>query len=204
MAGHDGLIAVPTAGDGDVVAVLRALGAATDVSLDLPGDLSYERWEALGVALSVAQRRVAWLIADWLNYGEHAYGAKYDQAVELTGYSLGTLRNYAWTGHRVPPENRVVGVPFSAHTEVAPLPPSEQKEWLEKAAENGWKRDELRANVRAVRIERGNGEVVTPALQPSLEQAARDLIASARPSGDDYLVRRASFVDLRRALAENG
>lgn len=197
MAGNGALVAaIP-----DGIALLERLGVISDVSLELPEDLSYDHYEALGMALADKHRRSAWLLGDWVNYGESRYGQKYHQAAELTGYAEDTLRQWASVANRVAPPQRVPGISHSIHADIAPLPPVQQREWLEKVAVNGWKREELRGNLRAVGL-REERPRVTPALQPNLVEAARDLIRSARPSGVDFVVRRASFVDLRRALGD--
>lgn len=139
------------AGGMELLASLRRLGAATETSLDLPVDITYEQFEALGVVLGRAQRTVTWMIADWINHGEAVFGEKVAQAVEVTNLNPDTLDNYARVARKVPRERRIAGVPFGVHAEVAPLEPAEQKEWLGKAAANGWKREELRSHLRPVK-----------------------------------------------------
>lgn len=183
----------------ELLAALEATGAATPVSLDLPEDLTFRRYEAVGVALGRAHRNVAWKIGDWINFGEHRYKHKYAQAVELTNLRYETLMNYASIARRVPRERRRVELPFSAHAEVTKLSPQEQTAWLERAVQNEWKREELRAHIRPQ-------ENLTPALGevvlPDLEEAARALVASAKLYGSDYLVLRHRFIDLCVALGE--
>lgn len=45
-------------------------------------------------------------VGDLINAGERLFPNKYEQWLEFTDYTLGTLRNYAWMCSRVPPENR--------------------------------------------------------------------------------------------------
>lgn len=181
----------------EVLATLERLGAVTSTSLELPEDMPYEQYAALGVALSRAYRTVNWMLADWINFGERVYGEKYAQAVDETGLHPGTLMNYASIARRVPRERRVAGVAFGIHAEVASLPPKEQTEWLEKAKANDWKRDDLRAELRP------QPKDLTPALGPmDIEDAARDLIKTAKKYGDRFIVERASFIQLTAALGE--
>jgi hypothetical protein len=182
-------IAVP-----DLLSTLRRLGAATETSLSLPADITYERYEALGVALSRAQDTVTWLIADWINFGHRVFGEKYAQAAEETKLRPETLMNYASVANRVPAERRRPELKFGHHAEVASLPPDEQVEWLDRAVVNDWRRDDLRSHLRPKEL--------TPALGPGLEEAARDLVRSARVMGDGYLVGRMSFRQLCVALGE--
>lgn len=183
----------------ELLATLEASGAATAVSLDLPEDLSFRRYEAVGVALGRAHRNVAWKIGDWINFGEKRYRERYAQAINATNLRYETLMNYASIARKVPRERRRAELPFSVHAEVAPLEPKEQIEWLERAVQNEWKREDLRVHIRP-------RDDLTPALAPvalpDLEDAARALVASARRMGDDFLVLRHAFVELCAALGE--
>jgi len=180
----------------DILAWLEEAGAATPTGLVLPSDLTYEEYEAVGFALSLLKRKVTWAIADWIIYGERRFGERYAQACEVTGLAKGTLMNYVSTGLRVPPERRRAGLGMGHHTEVAKLEPQEQIEWLDKAATNGWSREELRSRLRP------RPENLTPALGEGLEEAARDLVACASSYGDGFVVCRSSFIDLCAALGE--
>lgn len=177
----------------ELLAALERLGASTEISLDLPPEMPYEQYAAVGVALARGYRGMIWMIADWINFGEKTYGEKYAQAVEETGLHPETLRNYASVARRVPAERRVAGVPFGVHEAVAALEPREQTEWLERVVKNDWKREDLRQHLR------GN---VTPALPPPVDLAdlARHLCASAVEMGDGYLVHREAFVRLEAAV----
>lgn len=189
------LEATRLAGGLEILASLERLGAATPTSLDLPVDMSYERYEALGVALGRAHRTVTWMIGDWINFGERAYGEKYAQAVEATNMTPETLMNYASIARKVPRERRRPELPFSVHALVAPLEPRDQTEWLDQAVENEWTRVELRDRLR--------GKPPTPIPQPSeetLEEACRFLIDTAQAMGDGFLVRDSAFRQLCAAL----
>lgn len=180
----------------DPVQELYRLGYATDTSLELPENLPYDTYEALGLALRHRQDQTTWWLSDWLLFGEKKYGETYTQAVMITGLAEGTLANYASTAHRVPRERRRPELKFGHHTEVAALQPQDQTEWLDRAVTNNWSRNELRSQIRPVAP-----DIITPAL-PTLEEAARDLVRSAKQYGNDYLVHRPSFVQLCAALGE--
>ncbi len=184
------------AGGLETLAALERLGAATATSLELPADMTFERYEALGAALGRAHRTVTWMIADWINYGERAYGEKYAQAVEALNMTPETLMNYASIGRKVPQERRRPELPFSVHALVAPLEPAEQTQWLDQAVENDWTRAELRDRLR------GSPTPRTSVVLPDIEEAARFLVASAQQMGDGFLVRRQAFVELCAALGE--
>jgi hypothetical protein len=183
----------------DLLRTLEDLGAATETSLDLPVTITYKQYEALGVALSRAHRAVCWMIADWINQGEALFDERVHQAVEATGLNRYTLDNYARIARDVPRERRVVGVPFGVHAEVASLEPDQQTLWLEKAKANDWRRDELRAELRPVKK---LPEIHAGVDNGNLEEAARDLVRTAKKYGNDFLVGRPSFVQLCHTLGE--
>lgn len=190
-------IEVRVAGGLEILGNLERLGAATPTSLDLPLHTTYDQYEAIGFALGRAHRNISWKIADWLNFGEHQYGHKYEQAAEVLNMNPDTLRNYASIGRRVPVERRRAELPFGSHAEVAKLEPHEQAEWLERAVEKRWRRDELRAHIRP--------QVITPALPEPMgdvEGTARHVVRSAIRMGDGFLVREQAFTELAAALGE--
>jgi hypothetical protein len=184
------------AGGMEILASLERLGAATAVSLDLPTDISYERYEAVGFALGRAHRTVAWMMGDWINHGEFVFGEKYAQAMLVTNMAEQTLMNYAHISRRIPRERRRAELPFSVHALVAPLEPQEQTAWLDRAVENDWKREDLREHLRPTVLPPVVGEVI------ELEEAARELVRSAKLYGNDFLVLRQPFVQLCVALGE--
>jgi hypothetical protein len=124
----------------------------TETSISLPADFSYEEFERLMGVLGLIHRVSAWYIGDSLLFGELAYkDGKYLQAAELTGLSPGALANYASVCQRVHPDRRRADLSFSHHMEIASQPPERQREWLERAAAEGWTKDALRAHVIAER-----------------------------------------------------
>ena len=187
------------AGGLEILASLERLGAATATSLELPVDLSYERYEALLSVLGRAHRTLTWVIADAINEGEKRYGEKYAQAVELLNMTPETLMNYASIARKVPRERRRVGVPFSVHALVAPLEPSQQTLWLDRTVKNDWTRAELREKLHPPASQNGSHSGV---MEDDLEEAARFLIASAQRMGDGFLVRDGAFRQLCALLGE--
>ena len=181
----------------EMMASLERLGAASETSLELPPDMTYDRYEAVGMALGRAYRSMVWMIADWINYGERTFPERYAQAVEITKLHPETLKNYARIAEKVAPARRIAGVPMGIHAEVASLEPEQQTLWLERAAENGWRREDLRNELRPVK------HLPPHARVGSVEEAAIDLVRSAKEHGDGFfIVRRPSFVQLCAALGE--
>lgn len=116
----------------------------------LPKDLSERSWEQIGAGLRELTNSSAWWLADWLIFGEAAYGwRRYREAIERTGLDYQTLRNYAWVARRFEQHRRRDSLSFAHHAEVTRLSPPEQDYWLRKAEQQKWSRNELRKAVRA-------------------------------------------------------
>lgn len=117
--------------------------------MTFPQNLSERSWERIGVGLRELADSSAWWLADWLVYGETAYGwRRYRHAIERTGLDYQTLRNYAWVARRFEHHRRRDSLSFAHHAEVARLAPPEQDYWLRKAEQQKWSRNELRRAVR--------------------------------------------------------
>jgi len=128
-------------------------GADPDVSLSrlalgLPLELQFERWCAIGCSVVGSADASTWWLADWARYGEGAYGARYRDAIAITGLGGQTLRNYAWVAGRFEASRRRDTLSFAHHAEVAALQPAEQDAWLDRAEEGSWSRNELRTRIR--------------------------------------------------------
>ncbi|MFF4188232.1 LmbU family transcriptional regulator [Streptomyces sp. NPDC001691] len=116
----------------------------------LPQNLPERSWEQIGTNLRELVNSSAWWLADWLIYGEAAYGwRRYKEAIERTGLDYQTLRNYAWVARRFEHHRRRDNLSFAHHAEVTRLSPPEQDYWLRKAEQQKWSRNELRRAVRA-------------------------------------------------------
>ena len=120
----------------------------TRVALGLPPELHFDRWRAIGHRVVGSADASTWWLADWARYGEGAYGARYRDAIAITGLGGQTLRNYAWVAGRFEASRRRDTLSFAHHAEVAALPPAEQDAWLDRAEQCGWSRNELRVRLR--------------------------------------------------------
>ncbi|MEZ0113829.1 hypothetical protein ABH920_007863 [Catenulispora sp. EB89] len=118
-------------------------------SLHLPPGLAWSEWRRLGRQIFVIADSSAWWLGDWLIYGQNCYPNRYKRAVAETSLDYQTLRNYAWVARKVPVERRREGLGFQHHAEVAGLSAGEQDEWLSRAEEQSWTRNELRRRIRA-------------------------------------------------------
>lgn len=126
-------------------------GEVSLIGYDLPPNLTYEEWAAEGpVLINMAQASMWWL-GDWIRYGEHNYGEKYAQAIEVTGHAIQTLRNAVWVADRIPPSQRREGIPFSIHKAVAGLEPKERRKVLDKVEVDHLSEYQVRGEVKAIR-----------------------------------------------------
>lgn len=67
--------------------------------------------------------------------GKYVSPQVYDELEEITGYSRNTIKNSTWVSKNVESSLRSDDLSFHHHKEVAPLPPEEQKHFLQKASE---------------------------------------------------------------------
>lgn len=123
-------------------------GSVSETALDLPADLTFEKWQQTGEALGRVARACQWWIGDWLNYGKRAYGEKYAQAMDATGYDYSTVSDWAWVSKAVEPSVRTEGLSWSHHKQIAALNPPDQDRWLTAAEANGWSKAQLRKQIK--------------------------------------------------------
>ncbi len=158
---------------------LAALGVELHpLSLTLPADLTFEQYERLGGMLGAIHAASKWWLADWIAWGEGAFGERVYQAVAATGLSDHTVRLYGACAGRVAPARRRPNVPFSVHLEVAALDAVEQERLLGIAAARGYTVKQLRELLR-------DEGLVTPREQPqwTTETGNLDIIETAPPDG---------------------
>lgn len=209
----------------DLIRLLGEAEATTPVRLDLSGifqgrDLedeeTFDLYEAFGRFFGLIHRSAKWWLADWLNFGEGAFGHRFDQAIAATGLSEGYLRNIMWVGANVPPSRRREGVAFSLHETVAPLPPDAQRHWLAKVAKpkpdgKAWTQRELRYAIKGEpepEPEQRDGDErhdqgSTVPLNPARILEKANLVASwATRDGPNYIVPAEAFVQLLAAIGK--
>src|SRR5436190_22481572 len=104
------------------------------------GPLQYALW---------CQRAGPWWIGDLLNAGEDRFGESFSQMCE-GAVSAEMLNRYASVARRVPIENRVASLSWSAHAMVARLAFDQQKPLLQEADRRGWTTEELLVKAREI------------------------------------------------------
>lgn len=123
-----------------------------------PEGMNYSPWENLGNVLREHRYRTEWdkdtalwWLADWLAFGEDYFGERYAQAFEGTAFSREGLHNIAYIGKNIEATERVDGLGFWKHYEVASLSAHEQETVLGEAVEFAYSRDALRERVADVK-----------------------------------------------------
>ena len=118
-------------------------------SLSVTKELTQDGWREAVRRLVAVERGAQWWLGDLLAAGAKKYGTIYDDALTEPGYSYGYLRNLRTVALRVRSGARNPALPWAAHCHVARFhdAPEVQKQWLARAAENGWTPDELRKQI---------------------------------------------------------
>lgn len=147
---------------------------ATGLKLD--PDMSYQNWEGIGRYLQVMSRSVQWWIGDWLVFGEHVFGHKYAQAIDLTGKDEQTLKNYHFVAAAIEQSRRRDSLTFTHHAEVAGLPPKIQDELLELAVS-----EKLRASHLRKHAQYRKAEIELRSKQHNLDAEVVAILAKWRP-----------------------
>lgn len=108
--------------------------------------------KALLIASASHEASPYW-VADLVAYADtrQDWREKLSQAHIVTGLSEKTLHNLGYLGRHVGLKARKLAPTPSHAAEVASLPPAEQHEWLSKSRDEGWTRQELRAEIRAAK-----------------------------------------------------
>ena len=132
----------------------------TAVALKLPGNLSFDEWEAIGTKLQAASAAVHWWLGDWWAFGDAKYGERAAQAMDPEfPWAFQTCRDAAWVSRAIETSRRRDVLSWSHHREVAALEPKDQDHLLDQAIAEDWSRSELR---RAVHRFRANYRPVSP------------------------------------------
>lgn len=123
--------------DPEVVPIVHGAFTLYPTGLVVRGEPTYQEWAEVGHVLRVMEQGIAFLVGDWIRYGEEHYKELASQVIDARDWRPETVRNYVWVSSKVPQENRVInrGLKFAHHQAVAALPPAEQAKWLRRAQE---------------------------------------------------------------------
>lgn len=110
------------------------------VSLEAREDPTLADFEMLIAYLRTIKRSSEWWIGDAVNYGETNWSEEaaqvlHGEALEMTDWSLSTLRAYQWVCERVTAETRREDLSFGHHQKVAAFDTRSQRTWLARAAQ---------------------------------------------------------------------
>ncbi len=119
----------------------------TSVGVRFTGKPEMDEWRGPLQFALWCQRAGPWWIGDLVNAGEDRFGESFSQMCEGT-ISTEMINRYAAVARRVPIENRVASLSWSAHAAVARLPLDRQKPLLLDAERHGWTSDDLRVKAR--------------------------------------------------------
>jgi hypothetical protein len=137
--------------------------------LDVLAPLNFEEWSQVANSLGNAARGIAFVIGDWLVYGDANFRKgpaasrvatdAYDAAIQATGLDRTTLHNYAYVARRVSRNRRNDALAWEHHKVVAKLPATEQRHWLSLAAP---KKNQRAISTMRLRKSIIAGRVLTP------------------------------------------
>jgi hypothetical protein len=136
-----------------ILAIKSRKFTITRTGLDIRGELTFDEWQALGNELAPVAKSIAFIIGDWINYGQTRYGEKYDEAIRTTGLSYETLAVYSHVARRIEVLSRNKNLDFTHHKVVAKCKdPQEQRKWLETAEKENLSVARLRKSMNFGRL----------------------------------------------------
>lgn len=169
--------------------VLALPGAATDVALVLPPDLSFDEWADVGRDLARVTKACMWWLGDWWAYGEHRYGERASQALD-SDLDFQTWANAGWVSRSIPAEERRPELTYSHHAKVAALETSSREEVLDLAESEGWTVRDVEQEVRRRKKEERAAANADAAIEVGLDIRPGDFrdVLSDIPDGSVQLV----------------
>jgi hypothetical protein len=140
------------------------------------GNLSVEEWQDLAVSIGELATSIAFIVGDWLVYGQNLFGKdgfpdkkvdhpSYQLALKATGLDLSTLQNYAYVSRSIPYSVRSEQLSWEHHRLLAKLPDADMQNWIRKCEDE--EAAGHRMSTRRLRKSLALGRVATAAdLQP--------------------------------------
>jgi hypothetical protein len=112
----------------------------TPLGLEPNQPFTIDEWEEMGMRIGAAARSMAFVVGDWISYGDSLpflHGAeKCPQtdilkiASQCTGLDIPTLEAYAFVAAKVPREWRSERLSWEHHRLIAKIPPLEREQWI--------------------------------------------------------------------------
>lgn len=119
--------------------------------LEVEGTPNLADYARAGDFITHAEHGAQFWLADWLTYGDSRpeWASKLQQAQELHHYKPETIEQFKRVARKVPKERRRPELSYNHHKVVESCSPSEQRELLAKAVDEGWTTGELRKETHA-------------------------------------------------------
>jgi hypothetical protein len=125
----------------------------TPTGIEFHQELSFDEWDSLGRKLAPIGKSIGFILGDWINFGETAYGDKYKEVLATTGIPYQTLANYAYVARKVDFSCRQENLGFEHHAVVAKLKTDdEKKRWLDMADQHDLSVRRLRKSINFGRL----------------------------------------------------
>ena len=170
----------------DLLAELEASGwiSSTALVIDRP-DLSFEKYEALGVLLGKVGTAVKFWIGDFLLFGEEAFGEIAAQASESLNLSEAGRQECLRVALAIPPARRRASLAWWHHRLVSAkwITPRQRDDLLDRAEAEGLTTRELEAIVRDLRALDSHSGGATGPCDELVEGAAKELRERLRSCG---------------------
>lgn len=116
----------------------------TPVGMEIPADVTGEEWEDVGFIIKSLESSISWVVGDWAAFANRMWSTPYAQIAEHFGYVEDTVKSYASVCRAVQRLIRNQRVDFSHHRLVMGLTAEKQRYWLDQAAANHWRLEDMR------------------------------------------------------------
>jgi hypothetical protein len=115
-----------------------------DAWLNLPDDISWDKFTQVLDELGGANQKLQWLIGDALLFCEGKWKDRIEEAKGRTGLAHATLNGFIVVSRAFPNMRRRMSLSWSHHREALNAPEDEREKALDSAEKNGWSIRDLR------------------------------------------------------------
>jgi hypothetical protein len=115
-----------------------------DAWLNLPEDISWDKFTQVLDELGGANQKLQWLIGDALLFCEGKWKDRIDDAKKRTGLAGNTLNNYIVVSRAFPTTQRRVSLTWMHHCEAMRAEPKDRSNILAQAESNKWSTRDIR------------------------------------------------------------